>query len=251
MSRLEGKRVFITGAATGIGRAAAVLFAENGARVAVADIDRKGGEGTVDLVKAKGEEAVYLETDVTSRESVVAALDAAEGAFGGLDVLYNNAGGSTPKDDIVTDAPEDEFWRAISLDLFGTFLVCKYGLPKLMAAGGGAVINTASNVALMAVPGRDCYTAAKGGVAALTRSMAAEYAPHKIRVNAVAPAATMTERITRMMADQPLLRSQVSDYLLGPCDPIDIAHMALYLASDDAPHTTGQIFPVDSGVTIS
>ena len=165
--------------------------------------------------------------------------------------VYNNAGGSTPSDDIVTDAPEDEFWRAISLDLFGTFLVCKYGIPKLIAAGGGAVINTASNVALMAVPGRDCYTAAKGGVAALTRSMAAEYASHKIRVNAVAPAATMTERLTRMMADQPLLRSQVSDYLLGPCDPIDIAQMALYLASDESPPTTGQIFAVDSGVTIS
>lgn len=251
MSRLEGKRVFITGAAAGIGRAAAVLFAANGARVAVADIDRDGGEGTVDLVKAVGEEAVYLETDVTKRESVVAALDAAAGALGGLDVLYNNAGGSTPSDDIVTDAPEDEFWRAISLDLFGTFLVCKYGIPKLIAAGGGAVINTASNVALMAVPGRDCYTAAKGGVAALTRSMAAEYAPHKIRVNAVAPAATMTERVSQMMADQPLLRSQVSDYLLGPCDPIDIAQMALYLASDESPHTTGQIFAVDSGVTIS
>jgi len=251
MSRLAGKVAIITGAGVGIGRSAAVLFAEQGAKVAIAEINSETGAETERLAREAGGEALFIETDVTKPNGVIAAIEATVGAFGKLDVLYNNAGGSTSNDARVTDAPEEEFWRVISLDLFGTFLMCKHGIPKLVEAGGGSVINTASNVALMALPGRDCYTAAKGGVAAMTRSMAAEYAADNIRVNAIAPCAVRTDRVARMMDNDPNLEAVLERHLLGVGEPIDIARMALYLASDESRITTGQVLPVDSGITIS
>ena len=160
--RLEGKVAFITGAGTGIGRNAAELFASEGARVAVAEIDPASGRETRQRIRGAGGDAEWIAIDVTDAGSVQAAIGETTERFGRLDVLYNNAGGSTPMDGPVTEAPEEEFWRVIRLDLFGTFLVCKYGIPRLVEAGGGSVINTSSNVALMAVGGRDCYTAAKG-----------------------------------------------------------------------------------------
>jgi NAD(P)-dependent dehydrogenase (short-subunit alcohol dehydrogenase family) len=181
---------------------------------------------------------------------VKAALDRAEAEFGGLDILYNNAGGATPADGPVTETADEEFWRAISLDLFGTFLVCKHGIPKLIARGGGVVINTTSNVALKALPGRDCYTAAKGGVAAITRSMAAQYAPQKIRVNALAPGAVRTERVAKMLDNDPNIQAVVDRHILGIAEPEDIARAALYLATEDSAMMTGQIMSVDSGMTI-
>ena len=249
-NRLEGKVALITGAGTGIGRAASELFAREGARVLVAEIDRDSGAETERRVRAAGGEAVWTATDVTDEESVRAAVDTAVDRFGRLDVLYNNAGGSTGVDGPVTEAPVEEFWRVIRLDLFGTFLVCKYGIPKLIEGGGGSVINTSSNVALMALRGRDCYTAAKGGVASMTRSMAAEFAEHGIRVNAIAPGATRTERVAALAeANEHIDRMVRESQLLGWCHPQDIAHMALYLASDESRVTTGQILSVDSGVT--
>jgi len=149
------------------------------------------------------------------------------------------------------EAPLDEFWRAIKLDLYGTFLGCRFGIPELIKAGGGSVINMSSNVALMGVPGRDCYTAAKGGIAAITRSLAVAYAPQRVRVNAIAPSATMTERVKRLVAGNAALTKLADSHLLGLIEPDDIAHMALYLASDESRMVTGQVLPVDSGVTIS
>lgn len=251
MNRLAGKVAIISGAGVGIGRSAAILFAEHGAKVAIAEINPETGAETEQLARDAGGEALFIETDVTNPDSVAAAIEATVGAFGKLDVLYNNAGGGQPDDGPVTEAPVEEFWRAISVDLFGTFLICKHGIPKLIDAGGGSVINTASNVALMAMRGRDCYTAAKGGVAAITRSMAAEYARFKIRVNAIAPCATRTERVARMMENDPNLGAVMDRHLLGVAEPIDIAQMALYLASDESRITTGQVLPVDSGITIS
>ena len=113
---------------------------------------------------------------------------------------HNNAGGSTAQDASAVDAPLEEFWRAIKLDLFGTFLGCRFGIPELIKSGGGSVVNMASNVALMGFPGRDCYTAAKGGIAAITRSLAVAYAPQKVRVNAIAPSVTRTDRVVKLMA---------------------------------------------------
>ena len=250
MGRLEGKRVFLTGGAKGIGRAAAVLFAAEGARVAVADIDEEGGAETAALANAEAGEAVFLAADVTQGKAVAAAVGAAAERFGGLDVLYNNAGGATPADGPVTEASEEEFRRAISLDLFGTFLVCKHGLPRLIAAGGGAVVNTASSVALNGLPGRDCYTAAKGGVAALTRSMAVEYGPQGVRVNALAPGTVRTARVIAMLERDAAVRGMAARHLVGLIEPEDVARLALYLASDESARTTGQVIAVDSGFTI-
>jgi len=191
MPGLAGKVAFITGAGNGIGRATAILFAGEGAKVAIAEIDSTAAE-TAHLA---GNEAIAIRADVTDPDSLQAAIGATVDKFGRLDVLHNNAGGSTARDNTAVNAPLDEFWRAIKLDLYGTFLGCRFGIPKLIKAGGGSVINMSSNVALMGVAGRDCYTAAKGGIAAITRSLAVAYAPQRVRVNAIAPSATMTERV--------------------------------------------------------
>jgi NAD(P)-dependent dehydrogenase (short-subunit alcohol dehydrogenase family) len=254
MARLTGKVAFITGGGGGIGRATAERFAQEGAKVVVADIDDEAGKGTADSARAiaanSGGDAHFVHCDVTDRSSVEAAVSETIARFGKLDILHNNAGGSTMQDGPVTEAPEEEFWRAIKLDLFGTFLCSKIAIPQLIKAGGGSVINMSSNVALMALPGRDCYTAAKGGIASLTRSMAVEYAPHKIRVNAIAPSVTLTERVKRLLAANKDVSKLAASHLLGLGQPIHIADMAVYLASDEAAITTGQILSVDSGVTI-
>jgi NAD(P)-dependent dehydrogenase (short-subunit alcohol dehydrogenase family) len=248
MGRLAGKVAIITGAGTGIGRATARLFAREGAQVVVAEIDAVTGEETAHLA---GNGAIAIQTDVTDEASVRAVVEATVAQFGALHVLHNNAGGSTLEDDTVVDAPIAEFWRAIKLDLFGTFLGCRYGIPAIIASGGGSVINMASNVALMGIAGRDCYTAAKGGVAAMTRSMAVEFAAQKVRVNAIAPAVTMTERVRKLMAGNAAIDKLAKSHLLGLIEPTDIADMALFLASDESRMVTGQVYPVDSGVTVS
>ncbi len=247
MGRLEGKAAFITGAGAGIGRATAILFAREGVRVAVADINLAAAEETAHLA---GHGAIALKTDVSDEASISAAIAATVEKFGRLDILHNNAGGSTPQDNNVVEAPVEEFWRVIKLDLFGTFLGCRYGIPALIRSGGGAVINMTSNMALMGVPGRDCYTAAKGGVAALTRSLAVEFAAQRVRVNAIAPSATMTERLKKLVQANPAVNKLAESHLLGPIAPEDIANAALYLASDESRAMTGHIMAVDSGVTI-
>jgi NAD(P)-dependent dehydrogenase (short-subunit alcohol dehydrogenase family) len=251
MPRLLYKVALITGAGTGIGRATAQLMAGEGAKVVVAELNASAGEQTAQLIHQSGGEAIAIPTDVTDPDSVQAAIDKAVRHYGALHVLHNNAGGSTTVDDTVVDAPIEEFWRVIKLDLFGTFLGCRFGIPAIIRSGGGSVINMSSNVALMGVPGRDCYTAAKGGVASITRSMAVEFAPQKVRVNAIAPSATMTQRVRALVAGNAALGKLADSHLLGLIEPMDIANMAVFLASDESRMVTGHVYPVDSGVTIS
>jgi NAD(P)-dependent dehydrogenase (short-subunit alcohol dehydrogenase family) len=253
MGRLVGKVAFITGGGGGIGQATAARFAEEGAKVVVAEINRELGEAAAATARhnAKdGGDAVFIFCDVTDKHSVTAAIADVVRRFGKLDILHNNAGGASPLDGRVTEAPEEEFWRAIKLDLFGTFLCSKVAIPEIAKSGGGSIINMSSVVALMAMPGRDCYTAAKGGISALTRSMAVEYAPDRIRVNAVAPSVTLSDRVKKQLEGNPATEELGRQHLLGLIEPIYIADMVVYLASDESARTTGQIFPVDSGVTI-
>ncbi len=249
MSRLAGKVAFITGAAGGIGRAICARYIEEGASIAAVDILADGVQESLQAASA-GDRGLALVCDITDPDSVRAAVANTVARFGRLDVLCNVAGGSSAADARVTDAPDSEFWRVIKLDLYGTFLCCKHAIPEMIKAGGGSVINMSSMVAQMALPERDCYTAAKGGVSSLTRSMAAEYAASKIRVNAIAPGLVLTPRIARLLAERPELRGLSDTHLLGPCQPLDIAQMAVYLGSDEARVVTGQVLPVDSGVTI-
>jgi NAD(P)-dependent dehydrogenase (short-subunit alcohol dehydrogenase family) len=249
MPRLDGKVAVVTGAGTGIGRPTAQLFAREGAKVVVAELNPEAGEQTAQLIVQTGGEVIAVRTDVTDPDSIQATIEQAVRHYGALHVLHNNAGGSTARDSDVTQAPLEEFWRVIKLDLFGTFLGCRFGIPAIIRSGGGSVINMSSNVALMGIPGRDCYTAAKGAVASMTRSMAVEFAPN-VRVNAIAPSVTMTERVAKLVAGNPALDKLADSHLLGLIEPEDIANMALFLASDETRKVTGQVYPVDSGVTI-
>jgi NAD(P)-dependent dehydrogenase (short-subunit alcohol dehydrogenase family) len=244
--RLEGKTALITGAGRGIGRAAALRFAAEGARVAIAEIGRADGAATARAIESAGGEALFVETDVADPESVAAAVAATVERFGGLQVLYNNAGGATPKDGKVTDIELDEFWRTIGVDLFGTFLGCRYAIPVMVEGGGGSIINTTSIRAMIGTAGADAYTSAKGGVRALTQALALQWAEKNIRGNAIAPGVILTERVKALLReDDPIFRKS----LLGASTPEDVAHMAVYLASDEARKVTGAILPMDSGAS--
>lgn len=252
MSRLQGKSVLITGAAAGIGRESASLFAAEGASVGVVDIDRAGGEAVVTAIEATGGRAAFVHADVTDPVAVEKAVDAVAETFGGLDVLYNNAGGATPRDGSLADMPLDEFDRAISLNLFGPCAAIRFAIPKMIARGGGSIINTASIRAMIGTLGADGYTAAKGGIVTITRALALELAPHRIRVNAIAPGTVLTERVRAFVVsgndsgpDDALTRR----HLLGLGEPEDVARVALFFASEDSRWVTGQVLPVDGGAS--
>jgi NAD(P)-dependent dehydrogenase (short-subunit alcohol dehydrogenase family) len=246
VGRLEGKVALITGGGRGIGRAAALLFAREGAQLVIAESARADGEATAAAIREAGGHARFVATDVSVPEQVEAAVRVAVDAFGGLHVLYNNAGGGTPKDGKVTDIDLDEFWRSIGVDLFGTFLGCRFAIPVMVEGGGGSIINTTSIRAMIGTAGADAYSAAKGGVRALTRALALQWAAHNIRVNAIAPGVILTERVRALLRDDDAIFGKS---LLGPSDPEDVAQMALYLASDESRRVTGAILPMDSGAS--
>lgn len=246
MGRLSGKTALITGGAQGIGKASAKLFAAEGARVAVVDVVREAGEATVEEITGAGGEALFCATDVGKSDAVEAAIQETVNRYSRLDVLYNNAGGATPRDGKVTEVDLDEFWRTISVDLFGTFLFCRFAIPIMANAGGGSIINTTSIRAMIGTAGADAYTSAKGGVRALTQALALQWAAHNIRINAIAPGVILTERVKALLReDDPIFKKS----LLGASDPEDVAQMALYLASDESRRVTGAILPMDSGAS--
>ena len=177
------------------------------------------GKATARAIEAAGGEALFVATDVAKPDSVAAAVQATVDRFGGLHVLYNNAGGATPKDGKVTEIDLDEFWRTIGVDLFGTFLGCRYAIPVMVEGGGGSIINTTSIRAMIGTAGADAYTSAKGGVRALTQALALQWAAHGIRVNAIAPGVILTERVKALLReDDPIFRKS----LLGASAPEDV-----------------------------
>jgi NAD(P)-dependent dehydrogenase (short-subunit alcohol dehydrogenase family) len=248
MDRLKGKVALITGSGAGIGREGALLFAREGARIAVVDIVREGGEETVRMIKDQGGDACFIHTDMTEPAAVEQAVRAAVERFGKLDIMYNNAGASTAADGPVHKVSLDEWWRAVRVNLFTVFLGCKYAIPELIRGGGGSIINTASVAALFGSKGgRSAYSAAKGGVVSLTRAIAVDYAEHKVRANAIAPTTILTERIQKFFDDPRFMAGSAGFNLLGLGEPRDIANLAVYLASDESRLVTGLVLPVDSG----
>ena len=252
MSQLQGKIAFITGAGSGIARAAARLFANEGAKVVIAELKPELGRASEQDVRTAGGEALFIETDVTSEESVKSAIHQSVARYGALNILYNCAGGSITQDAPVTDVDMAVWQHTMSLDLLGTFLCCRHGIPELIRAGGGAIVNMSSGAALQGVYKGHVYTAAKGAILSFTRALAGQYARHSIRANAICPGLTVTERVIRMFgdprkkADSPQ-RALLEKYPFAVGDPEDIANVALFLASDRSRMINGATIAADGG----
>jgi NAD(P)-dependent dehydrogenase (short-subunit alcohol dehydrogenase family) len=245
--RLAGKAALVTGGAVGIGRAIVQRFAAEGAQVLLGDVDAANGQALADALAAEGHSVLFVAMDVTSEASVQASVAYAVASFGKLDVLVNNAGGSSLHDRSVVEVAVEEFWRAIQIDLFGMFLCCRHAIPAMTAVGGGSIVNMGSIAARRGLVGRDAYTAAKGGVTALSRSIAVEFAPQRIRSNLIAPGAVLSDRMERFIRDDPRVRDAVSKHLLGLPQPGEVASLALYLASDESAHMTAAEIALDGG----
>jgi NAD(P)-dependent dehydrogenase (short-subunit alcohol dehydrogenase family) len=248
MGRLENKVVVITGAAGGIGREAALLFAEEGARICVADVLEEAGEQTASECR----DAFFQKVDVTSAESVRAMYEATSKHYGGIDVLYNNAGIMPPEDASILETEPDAWQRVQDVNTKGVYLCCKYGIPHLLERGGGSVVNTASFVALAgAATSQISYTASKGAVLSMSRELAVEFARRGIRVNALCPGPVETPLLMRLFAETPgaLDRRLVHLPMGRLAQAKEIAYGALFLASDESSYVNGATFLVDGGLT--
>jgi NAD(P)-dependent dehydrogenase (short-subunit alcohol dehydrogenase family) len=245
--RVQNKSAVITGAGSGIGVAAALLFAREGARVVVSDVDGAAAEATARRIEEEGGEAIHVPCDVSQEDQVENLIRAGVESFGALDVLYNNAG--TEAGDGHVTALTGEAWdRVQNVNLKGTFLICKYGIPRLVASGGGSIINTSSVAALHGGGAPDSYTAAKGGILALTRVLAVRYARQGVRINAICPGPVMTPMIERL-GPRFVANSVAATPLGRGAEPEEIANLALFLASDESSFITAAIIPIDGGLT--
>ncbi len=249
--RLKDKVALITGAGSGIGRETAVLFAAEGAKVVVVDVNDAGGDETVARVRAPGGDAVYVHADVSKAADCENMVRAAEETYGRLNVLFNNAGISHADDDNAMTTTEEVWDLTMAINLKGVFLGCKYGIPALRRAGGGSIINTASFVALLgAATPQLAYTASKGGVLAMTRELAMIHARENIRVNALCPGPLRTELLMKYLNTDAKKQRRLVHIPMGRFgEAKEIAYAALYLASDEASYVTGAEFMVDGGIT--
>ena len=246
--RLEGKVSLVTGGGSGIGRASALAFAREGAKVVIADVSVAGGEETVQMVKKAGGEAIFIKTDVTKAAEVERLINKAIKTYGRLDCAHNNAGiGSTPGV-YTADYTEEEWDRVIGANLKGVWLCMKYEIPQMLKQGGGAIVNTSSMFGLVAGPGMSAYIASKHGIVGLTRAAALDYAKGGIRVNAVCPGPTNTPMLQRTAAADPEGEAQRGTTPLGRIGtPEEQANAAVWLCSDEASFVTGLIMAVDGG----
>ncbi|MGE0623335.1 MAG: SDR family NAD(P)-dependent oxidoreductase [Pseudomonadales bacterium] len=250
MNRLGNRVALITGAGDGIGKAAANLFAQEGARVVVADLNPELGRNTELQIREAGGEALFVQTDVTEDAQAASAVAATLSKFGRLDVLYNCAGGSIAEDRPVTDVDLSVWDFTISLDLKGTLLLCRHAIPAIIESGGGSVINMSSLAALQGVQ-THVYSAAKGGVISLTRSMAASYSREGVRVNAICPGFVLSNRVSNRFEagkENSVVERTRKRYPFGVGDPIDIAQIALFLATDESRMINGAIIPAEGGM---
>lgn len=249
--RLKDKVALITGAGSGIGRETSLLFAAEGARVAVVDVNDIAGAETVAMVAQAGGVAAYVHADVSKAVDAEAMVAFAEKTYGKLHVIFNNAGIMHSSDDDAVSTPEEVWDLTMAINLKGVFLGCKYGIPAIRRAGGGSVINTASFVGLMgAATPQVAYTATKGGVIALSRELAVVHARENIRVNALCPGPLRTELLMKFLNTDEKKQRRLVHIPMGRFgEAKEMAQAALYLASDESSFVTGTAFTVDGGIT--
>ncbi|MAR01370.1 MAG: short chain dehydrogenase [Oceanospirillaceae bacterium] len=243
-----GKTVLITGAATGIGRATALAFAEQGANLVIGDLNNQA-EDTVAAAVEKGAKAIFVKTNVGDAESVKNLVDSAVKEFGKIDAAFNNAG-LLPPTAPLAEQKEDDFDRIINVDLKGVFLSMKYEIEAMLKTGGGAIVNTASVAGVVADPGMAPYVAAKHGVIGMTKAAALDYAKRDIRVNALAPGLVSSPMTERWLNDPSFVEALMANSPIGrPAQPEEMSGMVLFLCSPAASFATGQVYLVDGGQT--
>ncbi|HYN69112.1 MAG TPA: glucose 1-dehydrogenase [Candidatus Eisenbacteria bacterium] len=252
--RLEDKVSIITGGASGMGRVAAQMFAAEGARVVVADVTEAAAQSVVDEVQAAGGQATAVVADVSKEDDARRMVDHAIATYGRLDVLYNNAGIMPQADHSVIDTSVEDWDRVMAVNVRGVFLGCKYAIPKMVEQGSGSVINISSFVALVGCSNpQDAYTASKGAVLALTKSLAVQFAPQGVRTNAICPGPVETPLLMDwLVKDEDAKRIRLARNPTGRFGkPEEIVYMAIYLASDESRWTNGAAMVVDGGITVN
>jgi NAD(P)-dependent dehydrogenase (short-subunit alcohol dehydrogenase family) len=250
VSGVNGKSLIVTGGSSGIGQAAAILFAKNGAKVTIADVNVSGGEATAKEIREAGREAQFIQVDITNPDEVKAMVSAAVNKYGRLDGAFNNAGlGNVGKK--IHEISLKEWNHCQTINMTGTFLCIKYEVEEMLKTGGGAIVNTASVAGLICVPSTSEYTASKHGVSGLTKAAAVDYGQYNIRINAIAPGAVNTPMFAKSCADvenfEEIIAAQHPIGRFG--EPVEQAEAAMWLLSDAASFVTGTVMPVDGGYT--